>query len=79
MAYGFRIVQDMIDGLSNYMDEMGFKSVSEIVGKAVPTVSDWRYLNLNHISKAVINQGTWTSSAAAATLPAKIPRTRPSH
>ena len=25
-------------------------------GKAVPTVSDWRYLNLNHISKAVINQ-----------------------
>jgi dihydropyrimidine dehydrogenase (NAD+) subunit PreA len=26
------------------------------VGKAIPTVSDWRYLNLNHISKAVINQ-----------------------
>ena len=32
------------------------KSVGEIVGKAVPTVSDWRYLNLNHVSKAVINQ-----------------------
>ncbi|QDL52817.1 NAD-dependent dihydropyrimidine dehydrogenase subunit PreA [Rhodoferax aquaticus] len=56
MVYGFKIVQEMSDGLSNYMDEMGFKSVSEIVGKAVPTVSDWRYLNLNHISKAVINQ-----------------------
>jgi dihydropyrimidine dehydrogenase (NAD+) subunit PreA len=38
------------------MDEMGFESVSQIVGKALPTVSDWRYLNLNHISKAVINQ-----------------------
>jgi dihydropyrimidine dehydrogenase (NAD+) subunit PreA len=58
MVYGFKIVQEMSDGLSNYMDEMGFKSVSEIVGKAVPTVSDWRYLNLNHISKAVINQDT---------------------
>ena len=56
MVYGFKIVQEMESGLSNYMDEMGFKSVSEIVGKAVPTVSDWRYLNLNHVSKAVINQ-----------------------
>jgi dihydropyrimidine dehydrogenase (NAD+) subunit PreA len=29
MVYGFKIVQDMNDGLSNYMDEMGFTSVSE--------------------------------------------------
>jgi dihydropyrimidine dehydrogenase (NAD+) subunit PreA len=56
MVYGFKIVQEMESGLSNYMDEMGFKSVSEIVGKAVPTVSNWQFLNLNHISKAVINQ-----------------------
>ena len=56
MVYGFKIVQEMKDGLSNYMDDMGFKSVSEIVGRAVPTVSDWRYLNFNHVSKAVINQ-----------------------
>ena len=56
MVYGFKIVQEMADGLSNYMDEMGFKSVSEIVGKAVPTVTNWQYLNLNHITKAVIDQ-----------------------
>jgi dihydropyrimidine dehydrogenase (NAD+) subunit PreA len=56
MVYGFKIVQEMADGLSNYMDDMGFTAVSDIVGKAIPTVSDWRYLNLNHISKAVINQ-----------------------
>jgi dihydropyrimidine dehydrogenase (NAD+) subunit PreA len=56
MVYGFKIVQEMTDGLSNYMDEMGFKSVGEIVGRAVPTVSDWKYLNFNSISKAVINQ-----------------------
>ena len=56
MVYGFKIVQDMADGLSNYMDEMGFTSVDQIVGKAVPTVTNWQFLNLNHISKAVINQ-----------------------
>ncbi len=56
MVYGFKIVQEMTDGLSNYMDEMGFTAVTDIVGKALPTVSDWRYLNLNHITKAVINQ-----------------------
>jgi dihydropyrimidine dehydrogenase (NAD+) subunit PreA len=56
MVYGFKIVQEMSDGLSNYMDEMGFNSVEDIRGKALPTVSDWRYLNLNHITKAVINQ-----------------------
>jgi dihydropyrimidine dehydrogenase (NAD+) subunit PreA len=56
MVYGFKIVQEMRDGLSNYMDEMGFTSLDDIRGKALPTVSDWRYLNLNHVSKAVINQ-----------------------
>jgi dihydropyrimidine dehydrogenase (NAD+) subunit PreA len=58
MVYGFKIVQEMADGLSNYMDEMDFTSVEQIVGRANPTVSDWQYLNLNHISKAVINQAT---------------------
>ncbi len=56
MVYGFKIVQDMASGLSDYMDEMGIASVADIVGRALPTVSDWRYLNLNHISKAVIRQ-----------------------
>ena len=56
MVYGFKIVQEMVDGLSNYMDEMGFARVSDIVGKALPSVTSWQYLNLNHISKAVINQ-----------------------
>ena len=58
MVYGFKIVQEMKDGLSNYMDEMGFTSIEDFRGKAIPTVSDWRYLNLNHISKAVINQAS---------------------
>ncbi len=56
MVYGFKIVQEMSDGLSNYMDSMGFTSIDDFRGRAVPTVSDWRTLNLNHISKAVIDQ-----------------------
>ncbi|MFN3986249.1 MAG: NAD-dependent dihydropyrimidine dehydrogenase subunit PreA [Rhodocyclaceae bacterium] len=56
MVYGFKIVQDMCDGLSNFMDGHGYASVAQMVGRAVPTVSDWRYLNLNHVDKAVIDQ-----------------------
>lgn len=55
MVHGFKIVQEMASGLSNYMDEMGFTSIDQIVGRAVPTVTDWRYLNLRHVSKAVID------------------------
>ncbi len=56
MVHGFKIVQEMQSGLSNYMDDKGFSSVSDIVGKALPTVSAWQFLNLQHITKAVINQ-----------------------
>jgi dihydropyrimidine dehydrogenase (NAD+) subunit PreA len=34
MHYGYRIVEDMIDGLNNYLDEKGFASVNDIVGKS---------------------------------------------
>jgi dihydropyrimidine dehydrogenase (NAD+) subunit PreA len=56
MVFGFKIVQDMSDGLSNYMDEMGFSSIDAFRGRALPSVTEWRYLNLNHISKGVINE-----------------------
>ncbi|WP_299917322.1 NAD-dependent dihydropyrimidine dehydrogenase subunit PreA [uncultured Roseobacter sp.] len=56
MTYGFKIVQEMISGLSDYMDSKGLSSVDEIVGRAVPNVTDWQHLNLNYIAKAKINQ-----------------------
>jgi dihydropyrimidine dehydrogenase (NAD+) subunit PreA len=56
MAYGFQIVQEMIDGLSNYMDQMGFATTADFQGRALRTVTDWQSLNLNAISKAVIDQ-----------------------
>lgn len=56
MTYGFRIIEELTQGLSNWMDESGYKTVDEIVGKATPNVKDWQNLNLNYISKAVIDQ-----------------------
>jgi dihydropyrimidine dehydrogenase (NAD+) subunit PreA len=56
MVYGFKIVQEMIDGLSNYMDSQGFRAIEDFRGRALPSVSDWQTLNLNHVSKAVIDQ-----------------------
>lgn len=56
MTYGFKIVEEMISGLSQWMDEKGHTSIDDFVGMAVPNVTDWQYLNLNFITKAVINQ-----------------------
>jgi dihydropyrimidine dehydrogenase (NAD+) subunit PreA len=48
MHYGFRIVADMKEGLSDYLDSKGMKSVMELVGKAVPTLQKWEKLDLNY-------------------------------
>ena len=56
MVYGFKIIDDLTDGLSNFLDDKGMQSASELVRKATPSVTDWQYLNLNHVSKAVIDQ-----------------------
>ncbi|MFO1176759.1 MAG: NAD-dependent dihydropyrimidine dehydrogenase subunit PreA [Paracoccaceae bacterium] len=56
MTYGFKVVQEMISGLSQYMDEKGMSSTADLVGRAVPNVTDWQYLNLNYVTKAVIDQ-----------------------
>ncbi len=56
MTYGFKVVQEMISGLSDYMDRKGFTSTSELVGRAVPNVTDWQYLNLNYVTKAKIDE-----------------------
>lgn len=56
MTYGFGIIKEMTAGLSEYMDRKGFTSVDQIVGRAVPNVTDWQYLNLSYVTKARIDQ-----------------------
>jgi dihydropyrimidine dehydrogenase (NAD+) subunit PreA len=48
MHYGYRIVEDMIQGLSNYLDEKGMKSVNELRGKAIPAYQEWGDLDLGY-------------------------------
>ena len=55
MHYGYRIVEDMIDGLNNYLDDKGFVSVNEIIGKSVSRVTDWGHLDLNYKVVARVN------------------------
>ena len=55
MVYGFKIIDDLVDGLSTFLDDKQL-ALAELVGKAVPSVTDWQYLNLNHVEKAVIDQ-----------------------
>jgi len=56
MVYGFKIIDDLTDGLSTFLTGKGMQSVSELVGRAVPSVTDWQYLNLNYVEKALIDQ-----------------------
>ena len=55
MTYGFKIVQEMISGLSQYLDHHDM-ALSDLIGRAVPNVTDWQYLNLNYVTKARIDQ-----------------------
>jgi len=56
MTYGFKIVEEMAQGLSDWMDEKGYATIADFQGRAVPNVTDWQYLNLNYITKARIDQ-----------------------
>lgn len=56
MTYGFRVVQEMLSGLELWMDRQGHARLSDVVGRAVPNVADWRNLNLNYVAKARIDQ-----------------------
>ena len=56
MTYGFKIVSEMISGLSQWMDDKNLASVDDVVGRALPNFTEWQHLDLNFITKAEINQ-----------------------
>ncbi|WP_066017114.1 NAD-dependent dihydropyrimidine dehydrogenase subunit PreA [Endozoicomonas atrinae] len=58
MLNGFKIVQDMIDGLSRWMDSKGYPSLDSFQGAAVPSLTDWKYLDLNYKTIASIDQNS---------------------
>jgi dihydropyrimidine dehydrogenase (NAD+) subunit PreA len=46
----------MISGLETYMTSKGYTSLDDFRGRAVSSVTDWQYLNLNYVAKAAIDQ-----------------------
>ncbi|MGZ8294633.1 MAG: 4Fe-4S dicluster-binding protein, partial [Telluria sp.] len=56
MLHGFRIVEEMKDGLSRWMDEKGYANIAAFSGKAVQNTTDWKFLDMNYQVIAQIDQ-----------------------
>jgi dihydropyrimidine dehydrogenase (NAD+) subunit PreA len=56
MHYGYRIVEDMQDGLLAWMAEKGFGTLDDFRGLAIPNVTEWKHLNLNYKIVARIHE-----------------------
>ena len=56
MHYGYRIVEDMVDGLDNWMREKGFKTIDDFRGLSLTRVTEWKHLNLNYKIVARIDE-----------------------
>jgi len=56
MLHGYRVVEDMIEGLTEYMARHGFATLDELVGKAIPHYSEWGDLDLNYETVARIDE-----------------------
>ncbi|GAN87264.1 MULTISPECIES: NAD-dependent dihydropyrimidine dehydrogenase subunit PreA [Komagataeibacter] len=56
MHYGFRIVEDMTDGLSAWMDQKGYATIADVTGRAVERFVPWNRLNMKFKTIAKIDQ-----------------------
>jgi dihydropyrimidine dehydrogenase (NAD+) subunit PreA len=58
MHHGYRIVEDMIDGLAGYLAGRGLASPADLVGRVLPRIGDWGELDLSYAVKARIDAET---------------------
>lgn len=56
MQYGYRIIDDLLEGLSAYMEASGFHSLQDMVGKAQPNVLPAEKLNRSSICYPKFNR-----------------------
>ncbi len=56
MHYGYRVVEDMKDGLLAWMAEKGFATIDDFRGLSLPNVREWKELNLNYQIVARIHE-----------------------
>ena len=55
MHYGYRIIDDLIDGLKGYLLSKGLRSQTELIGKSVRRIDDWGNLDLKYDVKARVD------------------------
>lgn len=55
MHFGYRIIEDLCDGLSNWLDDKGYASVNEIIGLSLPRISRYEDFDLSFKAVARIN------------------------
>lgn len=55
MLRGYRIVEDMIEGMNGWMAEKGFDKLDDFIGKAIPAYSNWGNLDMNYETIAKID------------------------
>lgn len=58
MQYGYRIIEDMIEGMEDYLRMAGMKKVSELVGKALPKIVAAEDVNRHTIEYPKFNRNT---------------------
>ena len=56
MHYGFRIIEDLTEGMINWMEEKGFSSLDQVRGKSLLSISDFGNLNLLYKTVACIDE-----------------------
>jgi len=56
MHYGYRIVEDMADGLLAWMRRKGYETLEDFRGLSLPKVTEWKHLNLNYKIVARIHE-----------------------
>ena len=49
MQYGYRVIDDMINGMKGFLSSAGYTSIKELVAKAIPNIIDAQELDRGSI------------------------------
>jgi len=55
MHHGYRIIEDLCEGLSGWMDDHGFATIADVTGKSTSKFSDFKNFDLSFKAVARIN------------------------
>jgi dihydropyrimidine dehydrogenase (NAD+) subunit PreA len=55
MHYGFRLIEDLCDGLSNWMEAKGFQTIDDFRGRSLSRISDFNQFDLSFRAVARID------------------------